>query len=91
MEKLGLDYTAVSDKGVDDIAGGLPDITGLRLDSGNITDASVPALSKLKALRELNLYHTLVSQAGYDQLKSALPKCRIIWDRDSSMPTRRKS
>jgi len=42
-------------------------------------------------LRSLSLYHTLVSEKGYEQLKAALPDCRIVFDRDSSLPNRRKS
>jgi hypothetical protein len=48
-------------------------------------------LATLKKLRELNLYHTLVTQKGYDELAAALPGTHIVWDRDSSMPTRRRS
>jgi hypothetical protein len=32
-----------------------------------------------------------VTEPGYQKLKAALPGCRIIWDRDSSLPTRRGS
>jgi hypothetical protein len=39
----------------------------------------------------LNLYHTLVTETGYQNLKAALPDCRIIWERESSLPTRRGS
>src|SRR5262245_21892683 len=42
-------------------------------------------------LRFLNLYHTMVTEKGYEQLKVALPACQIIFDRDSSLPNRRKS
>jgi hypothetical protein len=42
-------------------------------------------------LKVLNLYHTLVTEPGYRKLKEALPGCQIIWDRDSSLPTRRGS
>jgi hypothetical protein len=43
------------------------------------------------SLTVLNLYHTLVTQKGYDSLRTALPACRIVWDRDSSLPNRRGS
>ncbi len=91
VRHLNLDYTGITDKGVAALAEALPDIETLRLDTGNITDASVPVLSRLKKLRELNLYHTLVTQEGFDKLKAALPETRIIWDRDSSLPNRRRS
>jgi hypothetical protein len=42
-------------------------------------------------LKLLNLYHTMITEKRYEQLKAGLPKCRIIFDRDSSQPNRRKS
>jgi hypothetical protein len=42
-------------------------------------------------LKLLNLYHTRVTEKGYEQLKAALPNCQITFDRDSSLPNRRRS
>jgi hypothetical protein len=61
------------------------------MDGGAVTDASVPRLASLRKLKLLNLYHTLVTEKGLETLKAALPACQIIWDRDSSLPTRRGS
>jgi hypothetical protein len=61
------------------------------LDSATITDAGIQSLQALNSLRTLNLYHTLVTETGYRNLKTALPGCKIVWDRDSSLPTRRGS
>ncbi|MCC9605568.1 protein kinase [Blastopirellula sp. JC732] len=44
-----------------------------------ITDATIPFLSQLKQLTELNLEGSGISQAGYEQLKTALPDCKIQW------------
>jgi len=66
-------------------------LTTLRLDSASITDAGVKTLAALGSLRTLNLYHTLVTEAGYKNLKAALPACHIIWERESNLPTRRGS
>ncbi|MDZ4800768.1 MAG: amidohydrolase family protein [Bryobacteraceae bacterium] len=85
LRYLNLDYTGITDKGLATLAEALPGLETLRLDNGNITDASVPVLSKLTSLRELNLYHTRVSQAAHDRLKAALPKTRIVWERDSAI------
>jgi len=41
------------------------------------------------ALKSLNLYHTLVTEKGLARLKTALPDCGIIFDRDSTLPSRR--
>jgi hypothetical protein len=87
---LNLDYTSVTDKGLSSLAG-LSRLTALRLDSATVTDAGIKTLESLDNLRTLNLYHTLVTEAGYRDLKAALPACRIIWERDSSLPTRRGS
>lgn len=91
LRRLNLDYTTVSDKGVATITAALPQLESLRLDSGNITDAAIDSFTKLTALRQLNLYHTLVTEAGAARLKAALPQARIIYDRDSSLPNRRRS
>jgi len=32
----------------------------------------------------------LVSDKGYGEIKAALPRCQIFWDRDSGLPSRRK-
>ncbi|HYO83399.1 MAG TPA: amidohydrolase family protein [Bryobacteraceae bacterium] len=89
LRTLNLDYTNVTDKLVEAIAS-LP-LESLRLDTATVTDSSVPVLARMKTLKELNLYHTLVSEDGYNKLKAALPECRITWDRESALPTRRRS
>ena len=61
----------------------------LSLDSTDVTDAGVSALTGMAELKDLNLYHTLVTDAGMDQLRAALPECEIVFDRDSALPTRR--
>ena len=91
LRHLNLDYTNVSDKGVAELSTARPELEWLRLDSGNITDAAIDSLAKLKALKHLNLYHTLVTEAGVARLKAALPDAQIIYDRDSSLPNRRRS
>jgi hypothetical protein len=54
-----------------------------------VTDASIPNLASMRTLKNLNLYHTLVSEKALAQLKVALPECAIIYDRDSTLPARR--
>ncbi|PYR40736.1 MAG: hypothetical protein DMF93_10265, partial [Acidobacteria bacterium] len=68
---------------------GLTKLTDLALDSVDLTDAGVAALAGIKSLRELDLYHTLVTDKGYEQLKQALPGCRIHYERDSAKRERR--
>jgi hypothetical protein len=90
LTSLNLDYTGVTDTGLAHLAT-LENLSELRMDGGAVTDASVLHLAGLRKLRVLNLYHTLVTEKGLETLKTALPGCHIIWDRDSSLPTRRGS
>jgi hypothetical protein len=87
---LNLDYTAVDNKSIVAL-GALSELRELSLDSANIGDEAVETLGSLKNLRVLNLYHTLISEAGVARIETALPKCRIIWDRDSGLPNRRRT
>ncbi len=89
LEQLNLDYTAFNDEGLKMLAA-LP-LAELRLDSANITDASVDTIASMKNLKFVNLYHTLVSEEAHGRLVKALPQTRIIWDRDSKLPNRRGS
>ena len=41
------------------------------------------------SLKLLDLYHTLVSDRGYERIKSSLPQCNILWEKDSALPSRR--
>lgn len=89
LERLNLDYTAVNNAVIAQLAS-LP-LRELKLDSTNVTDAAVELLAKMPTLRELNLYHTTVSETAHDKLKQALPQTKIVWDRDSKLPNRRGS
>jgi hypothetical protein len=60
---------------------GLTRLTTLRLDSATVIHAGVQSLQSLKQLRTLNLYHTLVTETD----------CRIVRERESSLPARRRS
>jgi N-acyl-D-amino-acid deacylase len=91
LRHLNLDYTAISDAGVAKLAAARPELESLRLDTANLTDAAIEPLLTLRRLAELNLYHTLITPAGYERLKAGLPNCRIVYDADSALPTRRKS
>jgi hypothetical protein len=62
----------------------LPRLEELHLDSTNLNDDAVAALSSLTTLRWLDLYHTLITEKGYQLLHSALPRCHIVWERDSA-------
>ncbi len=90
LQRINLDYTKIGDNGVASL-GAAQALTELRLDSANVSDDAIPALGQMKDLKKLNLYHTTVTLKGFDQLKTKLPGCDIIFDRDSSRVTRRGS
>ena len=61
----------------------------LTLDNTDVDDQGAEQLAAIPTLRSLDLYHTLVSEKGYARIKSAVPKCNIFWDKDSTLPSRR--
>jgi len=68
---LRLDYAEVTGAGLERLAG-LTQLVDLSLDSTLITDRSTLQLRRWAKLKSLNLYHTMVTQKGYAELKSAL-------------------
>jgi hypothetical protein len=70
---------------------GMPALRVLHLDSADIGDESIDILAGMPGLQSVNLYHTLVTEAGAKRLREARPKCKVIWDRDSARPNRRKT
>ncbi len=90
LTRLNLDYTSVTDKGLRSLAS-LTKLAELRLDGATVSDAGLDPLTGLTGLKLLNLYHTLVTDSGFRKLKTALPECNIVWDRESALPTRRGS
>ena len=89
LEELNLDYTTFNNAGLKQIAA-LP-LKELRLDSTNLGDEAVDSLVAIASLQFVNLYHTLISEQGHERLVKALPKAKIVWDRDSKLPNRRGS
>jgi hypothetical protein len=85
---LRLDYTSLDDNGIASLKT-LPQLRELSLDATGVTDQGVQALESMAGLKHLNLYHTLVTEKGIQELKTALPECRIVFDRDSALPNRR--
>ena len=69
----------------------MPQLRELHLDSADVGDESIDVLGSMPNLRIVNLYHTLVTEGGAKKLKELLPKCQVIWDRDSARSNRRKT
>jgi hypothetical protein len=57
---------------------GLGKLEVLWLTRCGISDESVEVLSRLRALKELNVSYTGVSAKGLHRLRTALPECRLV-------------
>ena len=68
---------------------GLKSLRELRLDHVSVSDASLKVLTGLVKLRYVDLYHTLLSEPGFETLKKSLPDCDINWNKDSTKRERR--
>jgi Leucine-rich repeat (LRR) protein len=89
LRRLNLDYTGLSDAGLKALQ--LPELEELLLDTANLTDAAVETLAKMPKLRSLGIYHTLITEPAFNKLKAAKPGLHVLFDRESSIPIRRKS
>jgi hypothetical protein len=56
---------------------------GLDLRNTAVSDESVKTLSGLSQLKTLNLRKTRFTAKGIDELKKALPKCKIEWQAEN--------
>ncbi|HEY5314151.1 MAG TPA: hypothetical protein VIK18_16585 [Pirellulales bacterium] len=77
LRYLSIRETALSDAGVALIAH-LP-LETLFLRDTRITDRSVETLAGMKSLTKLTLSDPPITQADYEKLKQALPRCDIEW------------
>ncbi len=63
------------------IAESFPNLRNLNLmNNGQLDDAAIAPLSRLKRLTSLQLQQTKVTAAGVATLKRAMPNCNIEWD-----------
>ncbi|HUQ90614.1 MAG TPA: hypothetical protein VM120_02960 [Bryobacteraceae bacterium] len=89
LRSLSLDYGELYDASMEILAA--LDLEELSLDNTHITDQAVARLKEFRHLKKLNLYHTLITGKGYQELQTALPNCKIVFDAASSLPNRRRS
>jgi thiol-disulfide isomerase/thioredoxin len=80
LEQLWLGGTAVTDVGLAYLAG-LTSLQSVDLASTKVTDAGLVHLKGLGGLYELSLRQSEVTQAGYMDLRRALWRCQIAWER----------
>ena|SRR5438128_1132340 len=77
LRELELESTAVTDAGLRELAA-LKKLEQLNLCFTKVTDVGLRQLTMLKELRVLRVGETQVSETGINDLKKALPKCRIV-------------
>lgn len=91
LRRLNLDYTNLSGKGLAILAGALVSLEELRLDTANLDDTAAAVLGAMPKLKYVNVYHTMITDKGHEALRKLRPDLQVIYDRDSSLPNRRKS
>ncbi len=64
-------------------------LTHLNIRDTQVGDAGVTPFTECKALKDLNLIGTQVTAKAIDQLKVALPQCRISWNDGVIEPTKK--
>ena len=79
LTDLDLNGTHVTDAGIANFKW-CKDLISLNLNDTQVSDAGLIHLKNLKNLTSLVLSKTKVTAAGVDDLKKALPKCKIEWD-----------
>ncbi|MCX7700041.1 MAG: protein kinase [Gemmataceae bacterium] len=60
----------------------------LSLAGSQVNDASVKYLAQLSGLEELDLRQTRLTPAGIEELKKAMPKCRIVTNDEGPPPNK---
>jgi hypothetical protein len=85
---LDLSYAELDDEGLGKLVG-LGELVSLNLDSTHVTDAAVELLGKMGKLKDVTLYHSLVTGAGEAKLRGR--GLRVIWDKEAGMPHRRRA
>jgi uncharacterized membrane protein/tRNA A-37 threonylcarbamoyl transferase component Bud32 len=76
---LYLDDTRVSDTGLAHFKD-CKNLTQLGLHGTQVSDAGLAYFKDCKNLTRLWLHQTQVTRAKIEELKKALPRCRIVWD-----------
>ena len=75
---LHLSGNGFGDDGID-VVEYFPKLATLDLIDAPVSDQSIPLLSKLSTLSRLEINNTRISQDGFDQIKRALPNCKVIY------------
>ncbi len=79
LVEVSLAYTKVTDAGLARLKD-CKQMTLLALDGTQVTDAGLAVVNTFPNLRRLTLKKTNVTAAKIEELRKALPNCRIEWD-----------
>jgi tetratricopeptide (TPR) repeat protein/Leucine-rich repeat (LRR) protein/tRNA A-37 threonylcarbamoyl transferase component Bud32 len=79
LQNLNLSYTGVTDAGLAHLKD-CKELRALNLNNTQGSDAGLAHLKGLTSLTYLDLRKTKATAAKIDELKAALPKCKIEWD-----------
>ena len=90
LRELNLAYAELNDEGLAALSG-LRQLERLNLDSTNVTDGGIAVLAGFRQLRHLDMYHSLLTAKGLAELRAASPALKVIWDKESGLPHRRRA
>ncbi|HEV7222885.1 MAG TPA: protein kinase, partial [Pirellulales bacterium] len=79
LRQLGMAYTEISDAGLEHLVG-IDSLRELNLLGTAISDAGVRHLKRITGLTSLDVTHTKITREGVDELRAALPRCKIFSD-----------
>jgi hypothetical protein len=82
---IGVVGTRVSDEGLAPFAA-CKNLEGLSIGDTNVTDRGLMAFKNCKNLKAILLQKSKVTAAGVEEMKQALPQCRIEWDGGAIAP-----
>jgi len=90
LRELNLAYAELNDEGLAALSG-LHRLEALNLDSTNVTDSGIAVLAGFRQLRHLDVYHSLLTAKGLAELRASSPALKVVWDKESGMPHRRRA
>ncbi len=78
LKELSLLNDRITDKGIVHLRN-LTSLEGLDLMNTSVSDKAVEALRKMQQLRTLRIVNTSITEKGYREIKSALPRCKLLY------------
>ena len=86
VKNLDLSSTQISDDGLAHLKA-FKSLEALALRANKkITNKGIPALTQLTTLKTLNVRSTKINAAGFEEIKKALPNCKVITAGEKKAP-----